>query len=147
MRGFSPLHPRDGVITSRDMFWKLAVAATVLSAAVAFAQQDEIDKVFADYQRAWTNADKDAVSKLASDDLVWITRSGRVLNKQELIQGFNPKNGTKNIRDKNVRLYGSVAVMTYAGDEGSSAIRRTIVWNKTPEGWKLVSVQATTIPQ
>lgn len=132
-------------MTSRDMTWKLAVAATFLSAA--FAQQSDIDKAFADYQRAWANADKDAVSKLASDDLVWITRSGRVLNKQELIQGFNPKNGTNNVRDKNVRLYGNVAVMTYAGDEGSGAIRRTIVWHKTPEGWKLVSVQATTIPQ
>lgn len=132
------------------MTWKFSLAATLLllSFTALFAQQGGgVDQAFADYQRAWTNADKDAVAKLASDDLVWITRSGRVLNKQELIQVFNPKNGTSNIREKIVRLYGEVAVMTYAGDEGSTAIRRTIVWNKTSQGWKLVSVQATTIPQ
>lgn len=106
-----------------------------------------IDKAFAEYERAWTNADKDLVSRLASEDLVWITRGGRALNKQEFIRVFHPKSGTKNIRDKKVRLFGDVAVMTYAGDEGSSAIRRTIVWNKTPEGWKMVSVQATVIQQ
>lgn len=127
------------------MIFKCAAIGAFLF--VAFAQQSDIDRAFADYQRAWTNADKDAVSKLASDDFVWITRSGRQMTKQEFIQVFNPKIGTANIRDKKVRLFGDVAVMTYAGDEGSSAIRRTIVWNKTPEGWKMVAVQATAIQQ
>jgi ketosteroid isomerase-like protein len=114
---------------------------------LAFAQQPDIDRAFAEYERAWSNADKDGVSRLASDDLIWITRGGRVLNKQEFIEVFNPKIGMKNIRDKKVRLFGDVAVLTYAADEGSSAIRRSIVWNKTPEGWKMVSAQATTIQQ
>ena|SRR5687768_12829556 len=125
------------------MMFKCAAIAAFF--CLAFAQQSDIDKAFAEYERAWTTADKDLVSRLASDELVWITRGGRALNKQEFIQVFNPKSRTKNVRDKKVRLFGNVAVMTYAGDEGSSAIRRTIVWNKTLEGWKMVSVQATAI--
>ena len=112
---------------------------------LAIAQQSDIDKAFADYERAWANADKQVVANLAAEDLVWITRGGRALNKQEFLQVFNPKSGTKNIRDKKVRVYGDVAVITYAADEGSSAIRRTIVWNNASAGWKIVSVQATAI--
>ena len=122
-----------------------ATAAAFLIAATALAQQSEIDQAFAGYENAWKTADKAAIAKLAADDLVWITRGGREMTKQEFIQVFNPKIGMANIRDKKVRLYGQVAVMTYAAEEGSSAIRRTIVWNKTPQGWKMVTVQATAI--
>lgn len=136
--------PLSGRI-SNDMILKCAVIGAFLSLAVT--QQSDIDKGFAEYERAWANADKNIIATLAAEDLVWITRGGKALNKQEFLQVFNPKSGTKNIRDKKVRVYGDVAVMTYAGDEGSSAVRRTIVWNKTTAGWKIVSVQATPIQQ
>jgi ketosteroid isomerase-like protein len=124
------------------MFKSLAVGALAL---VAFSQQADVENAFAEYQRIWNGADKDGIARLTSDDLVWITRGGRTLNKREFVQIFNPKSGTKNIRDMKIRLYGNVAVMTYAGEEGSSAIVRTIVWIKTPDGWKITSVQATTV--
>ena len=122
----------------------VAVAALALH---AFSQQGDLDKAFAEYQRFWQTADKDGIARLTSDDLVWITRGGRALNKQEFVQIFNPKSGTRNIRNMKIRLYGDVAVMTYAGEEGSSGILRTIVWNKTAAGWRIVSVQATALQQ
>jgi len=111
-------------------------------ACLAFARDAGIDNAFADYERAWANADKHIVARLAAEDLVWITRSGKVLNNQEFLKVFNPKSGTRNIRP-----YGNIAVMTYAGDEGSSTIRRTIVRNKTSAGWKIFTVQATPMQQ
>jgi len=127
------------------MIRKLAIF--VVFQCAVLAQQSDVEKAFAEYQQGWATADKNVMSKLAADDLVWITRSGKALSKTEFLGVFNPKSGTKNIRDLQVRVFGNVAVMTYAGDEGSSAIRRTIVWNKTGDGWKMVSVQATTILQ
>lgn len=125
------------------MIRKLAIC--VVFQCVVLAQQSDVEKAFAEYQQAWATADKNAIAKLAADDLVWITRSGKAFSKTEFLGVFNPRTGTKNIRDMQVRVFGNVAVMTYAGDEGSSAIRRTIVWNQTGEGWKMVSVQATMI--
>ena len=125
----------------------LKYAAVGILALQAFSQQGDVEKAFAEYQRIWRTADKDGIARLTSDDLVWITRGGRALNKQEFVQIFNPKSGTRNIRDMKIRFYGDVAVMTYAGEEGSSGVLRTIVWNKTPDGWRIVSVQATALQQ
>ena len=63
-----------------------------------------VEKAFAEYQQIWQTADKDGIARLTSDDLVWITRGGRALSKQEFVQIFNPKGVTKNIRDVKVRL-------------------------------------------
>lgn len=125
---------------------KLAALGLLLAASLMFAQSSEIDKAFAEFQRVWTTADKNGAAKVISDDLVWITRRGLTLNKQEVIYSLRPGGG-ENIRDKKVRLYGEVAVITYADGQGGSAGRRTLLWKKTQDGWKIVSFHTSTIQQ
>ncbi len=53
------------------------------------------------------------------------------------------------LEDKQVRVYGDTAVITFAdGDAGGSdRARRTIVWHKTRDGWKVVSFHTSPAQQ
>lgn len=128
------------------MIYKL-FAAGLLLVSLTFAQLGEIDKVFVDFQRFWTTADKNGAGKLLSEDLIWFSLRGRSLNKQEVLDTLNRRGGMEKISDKKIRLYGNVAVMTFTDGEGSSAARRTVVWAKTQDGWKIVSFHASPIQQ
>jgi hypothetical protein len=120
-------------------------ALGLLAACLTFSQSGELEKTFAEFQRVWTAADKPGAERLISDDLVYITRRGQVLSKQDVVNSMNP--GPMSIRDKKIRLYGNVAVVTYADTQGSTVSRRTVVWHKAQDGWKIVSFHTSTIQQ
>jgi ketosteroid isomerase-like protein len=121
-------------------------ALGLLVACLTFPQSGEIEQAFAEYQRVLSAADKAGAERLLSDDLVYITRRGQVISKQDVVNSMNAGPGPS-IQDKKVRLYGNVAVLTYADTQGDTASRRTIVWNKTQDGWKVVSVHTSTMQQ
>jgi ketosteroid isomerase-like protein len=118
----------------------------LLAACLTFPQSGEIEKAFAEYQRALSAADKAGAERVISDDLIYITRRGQVLSKQDVVNSMNA-GPMPSIRDQKVRLYGNVAVLTYADSEGKTASRRTVVWNKTRDGWKIVSFHTSSIQQ
>jgi ketosteroid isomerase-like protein len=128
------------------MSYKLAIAGLLLVSA-AMAQSDDLDKAFVEFQRVWAAADKNAAAKILSDDLVWISRRGRSLSRQEVLDTLSRRGGMENIRDRKVRLYGTAAVITFADGDGANTARRTVIWTKTPEGWKVVSFHASPVEQ
>lgn len=125
------------LVYSLPMTYTLATL-TLLCASLTLAQPSDIEKAFSEFQRSWTNQDRSAADKLISDDLVWISIRGRTLDKQEVLNTLTRRGGMENLQDKKVRLYGDTAVITFSDGEATRA-RRTIVWNKTRDGWKIVS--------
>ena len=92
---------------------------------------------------------RSAADKLISDDLVWVSVRGRKLDKQEVLNTWGGRGGMKTLQDKQVRVYGDTAVITFTdGDAGSAdKARRTIVWHKTQDGWKVVSFHTSQAQQ
>ena len=115
---------------------------------ICFSQANDLDNAFSELQRAWRAGDRAAAVKLFSDDISFITRSGIALNKQELVSSLKPGSGggtMEKIAEKKAKTYGDFAIISFKDGEGNSAARRTIVWQKTQEGWKVLSMQTTPI--
>jgi hypothetical protein len=118
-------------IYSLAMTYRLAATITLLSASLTLAQpSSDIEKALAEFQRSWISQDKGAASKLISDDLVWFSIRGRMLEKQEVLNTLSQRGGMEKLQDKKVRVYGDTTVITSDGEPGSLA-RRTLVWRKS----------------
>lgn len=115
----------------------------LVCASLTFAQTSDVDKAFAEFQRSWVTPDKSAADKLISDDLVWISIRGRKLDKQEVLKTWGGRGGMQTLQDKTVRVYGDAAVVTFTDGDA----RRTIVWHKSRDGWKVVSFHTSPIQQ
>jgi hypothetical protein len=95
---------------------------------------ERLDKGFEEFQKVWKTADKNGALKLISEDVTWFSVKGRSLTKPEVIETLTRRGGMDTVSDKNVRLCGNIALITF-GDGGA---RRTIAWNRTNDGWKVV---------
>ena len=93
--------------------------------------------------------DPQRLRKLLTDDFVEFGSSGRVYQKQMLIEMMaNEQHAPVLIRDFAVRRMGSeTALVTYrsVGQSGQEA-RRSSVWVKADSTWKLTFHQGTRIP-
>jgi hypothetical protein len=118
-------------------------AFMLVCASLTFAQTSDLDKAFAEFQRSWVAPDKSAADKLISDDLVWISLRGRKLEKQEVLKTWGGRGGMQTLQDKKVRVYGDAAVITFTDGDA----RRTSVWHKAQDGWKVVSFHTSQIQQ
>ena len=77
----------------------------------------------------------ECADKLISPDLVWIALRGRKLDEQEVLKPWGNRGGMETLQDKKWRVYRNAAVITFTNGDP----RRTIVWHKTQDGWKVVS--------
>src|SRR5213595_2354706 len=112
-----------------------------------FAQSSDLDKAFQEFQQAWNTSDKSAAAKLISEDVTWFSVRGRSLTRQEVLDTMTRRGGMDMVRDEKVRTYGSVAIITITDGAAGSDTRRTVVWNKMSDGWRIVAFHASMTPQ
>ena len=122
-------------------------ALALVCGCVLFAQSNDLDKAFQDFQQAWKTSDKSAAAKLISEDVTWFSVRGRSLTRQEVLDTMTRRGGMNMVRDKNVRTYGNVAIITFTDGDAGSDTRRTVVWNKMSDGWRVVAFHASMTSQ
>jgi ketosteroid isomerase-like protein len=144
-----------------------AVAALIVLAfchaawALPHREKGEIHKEIETLEQQWQQATVTnniaEMNKLLADDYVGITSNGTVENKQQALAQRSA--GTMrilkmDITDTRVRVYGDTAVVTsqaqLQGTNGTSDIsgqyRYTRVYNRRLGQWKIVSFEASRIP-
>ena len=138
---------------------KTANAATNANSATATnsATTDaDVKKLLNDVAAALAKNDADAVSKFYADDYHLVTPQGVDQTKAERLADM--KSGATKFDsfaydDINVRSYGDTAIAishvkatgTVSGQPNIRDMRATLVLRKMPDGWKVVSGQATPI--
>jgi len=133
-----------------------AVFAIVMSVA-AFSQNDDKANVLAverNAANAFTKHDVVALNSVFSDDATVISATGAVLTKQQILQAVQNINSVT-VSDMQVRIEGYTAIVTGvesetgSNDNGaySNKMRFTDVLLKSKGVWKIISSQATVIPQ
>ncbi|HVS82585.1 MAG TPA: nuclear transport factor 2 family protein [Pyrinomonadaceae bacterium] len=145
-----------------------ALTVTVLSVALGQmkthkanknnAAEQEVKQVHKERLQALVNADISKLDKIVGDDLIYISPTGKVQTKAEIVSDV--KSGALKVSsieqgDANVRIYGNTAVVTYLatakfvdnGREYNNQIRSTSVYVKRNGHWQLVSQQLTRVTQ
>ena len=127
------------------LVWAFAVYAQTSSA------QDAVHDI-EDVERKWNSAiasgDQSTYDKLLTDDFSWTFVSGRVINRQQMIETIGQVEIKE--RDKTIRVYENTAVVTGIASltaGGRPLTERFVrVWVKGTDGaWKLAYFQATEI--
>lgn len=108
------------------------------------------------YDSALIKQDLEALNRFYSDDFVYTTPEGKVLNKQEQIASVKAsevklEQGQSNL--VKVKVYGDAAVMTgnfiakgnYRGNPVSINERYTMMWVKTDTSWQITAEQSNVI--
>ncbi len=126
------------------------------SNASAATTEEDIKKIMTEIAGELAKNDSDAVAKHYTEDYILITPQGAMQTKAERLADM--KSGKSKFEsfayeDIKVRTIGDAAVATATvrakgTTEGAAVapnIRATLVFKKTPEGWKVVSGQATAI--
>ena len=132
------------------------VANSNANTAVSVNHEADVKKLMADLATVLQNNDADAAARYYSDDYHLVTPSGEVEDKAARIADM--KSGATRFEtfaydDINVRSYGDIAVAVsrvktkgkIRGQQQDREMRATLVLRKLPEGWKVVSGQATPI--
>ena len=135
----------------------LALSQTASSTDTKTAEQ-EVRQMIEQYRTALTKGDTAALQRIWADDYTFINASGVVLTKAERLA--NLKSGATNLGtiemdpDMKIRVYGgdvAIAISRvtikgqYSGKATSGQFQASIVWAKTPSGWKLVCNQITPV--
>jgi ketosteroid isomerase-like protein len=119
--------------------------------------EQEIRQMIEKYRTAILQRDIATLEKIWADDYVFVNAAGDVLTKTERLA--NVKSGATALDSINeeenvtVRVYQNSAVVTsrvtlkgqYSGQPISGEYRSTLVWVKSPGGWRLVSNQLTAL--
>jgi ketosteroid isomerase-like protein len=133
----------------------LLLAATLMYAADANPAADNAVLGAAnDFAQATLKADKAALQKLMSEDVIFSHSSGRTESKLEYIQNVvagKPKYDLLDMSDSIVRVYGKMALLrckmnvktTQNGQSTSLSLSVLMNWVKDGKGWHLVARQAT----
>jgi ketosteroid isomerase-like protein len=139
---------------------RLARLLPFLAAAAFAAAPDPADeKAVLSAEKAWAramiSADGGALDRLLSDDLSYSHSSSRTETKADVIRVIT-SGSTKyeriEFRDTRLRQYGNVMVTTEKAairttQSGALDVYVTHVWVKQKGGWRMVSRQATRLPQ
>jgi len=135
----------------------LALSQTPSSTDTKTAEQ-EVRQMIEQYRTALMKGDTAALERIWADDYTFINAKGTVLTKAERLA--NLKSGATNLGTiemdpkMKIRVYGGdVAVAInqvtlkgqYSGKATSGQFQASIVWAKTPSGWKLVCNQITPV--
>ena len=105
-----------------------------------------------DVERKWASAiargDQSTYDQLLASDFSWTFVSGRVINRQQMIESIGPVE--IEVRDKTIREYENSAVVTGIASliaRGRPLTERFVrVWVKGKDGaWQLAYFQATEI--
>lgn len=142
---------------------RLVVVASmlVISLAPALKAQsqnqsvvEELTKIKQQWSEAEMSKDIPFLNKLWTDDCIFGTSLGTVMNKQQLIaliKGTSRKVTELHSDDIHVRLYGNMAIMTdrttmrgvYQGKPYGGTYRYVRIFEKENGTWRVVLVQAT----
>ena len=152
---------RQTEIPRHDSRVMRALLLIVLGAALALAAAPNPadEKAVLAAEKAWVqamlSADGAALDRLLSDDLSYSHSSSRTETKAEVIRVIT-SGSTKyeliEFRDTRLRQYGSVMVTTEKAairtrQSGALDVYVTHIWEKQRGGWRMVSRQATRLPQ
>jgi ketosteroid isomerase-like protein len=131
------------------------LCALLLSAASATKEQDEVLAAMDAYKSAMIQRDGKTLDRLLSDDLAYTHSAGQFQNKADVIDSIVNKKTTiqrMEFSDTTVRLYGDVALVKGRVDLWHSPqviVHMNVlhVWVKRPQGWQMVSRQATKLAE
>ena len=109
------------------------------------------------FYRAIKNRDFDALASVYSDDYMLVRSDGSVLNKQEILRELRGGLAVQSIEleQKNVRIYGTTAVLTGEcktvssrdGKEMRAHFRLVAVYAQKGNRLELVHFQSTSLPE
>ena len=107
------------------------------------------------YKAAMIQRDGKALDRLLSDDLAYTHSGGQFQNKTAVIDSIINKKTTierMEFADTTVRFYGNVALVKGKVDlwhSPTTIVHMNIlhVWVKRPQGWQMVSRQATRLTE
>ena len=131
------------------------LSAVLLAAASMPKAQDEVLAAMDAYKKAMIERDGKALDRLLSDDLAYTHSGGQFQTKADVIDSIVNKKTTIEklaFSDTTVRLYGDVALVKGRVDLWHSAttiVHMNVlhVWVKRPQGWQMVSRQATKLTE
>jgi ketosteroid isomerase-like protein len=133
----------------------LALTFVCFAAEPSASVKEAVTKAEENWKAAVLKADKSALEKLVSDDLIYTHSSSKTQTKAEFIQdvtGGATVYKSIDFESGKMREYGSVVVIphnvtTVTVQTGSSHLYLTEVWAKEEGRWQMVSRQATKLPQ
>ncbi len=133
----------------------ILLCALLLAAASAPKEQDEVLAAMEAYKNALIQRDGKALDRVLSDDLAYTHSGGQFQNKADVIDSIVNKKTTierMEFSDTTVRFYGNVALVKGRVDLWHSPtviVHMNVlhVWVKRPQGWQMVSRQATKLTE
>jgi ketosteroid isomerase-like protein len=133
----------------------LFVSALLLSAATAPKAQEEVLAAMDVYKNAMIERDGKALARVLSDDLAYTHSGGQFQTKADVIDSIVNKKTTiqrMEYSDTTVRFYGDVALVKGRVDlwhSPTTIVHMNVlhVWVKRPQGWQMVSRQATKLAE
>jgi ketosteroid isomerase-like protein len=121
----------------------------------ALLNEETVIRVNSEYESSLRASDVTALQRMLAPDFLFITSSGEVRGRQELLRSYGAKEVNLKVfmsEDIRVRFYGSVGVLTAditkdgayvsgprAGTVFTGRYRFTRVYACGPQGWQLVS--------
>lgn len=90
---------------------------------------------------------KQKLNELIDDEFIEIGISGKIYNKQDVLNSLPYENARKfDVNDFNfLNLNKNIILTTYKTDENLNAALRSSIWRKSDNGWKLIFHQGTKI--
>ena len=133
------------------IFVTLLAAAMLVSAASTPKDQEDVLAAMDVYKNAMITRDGKALDRVLSSDLTYTHSGGEFQDKAAVIDSIVNKKTTierLEFSDTTVRFYGDVALVKGRVDlwhSPTNIVHMNIlhVWVKHPEGWQMVSRQAT----
>jgi ketosteroid isomerase-like protein len=131
------------------------LSTLLLPAATVPKAQDEVLAVMDVYKKAMIERDGKALDRVLSDDLAYTHSGGQFQTKADVIDSIVNKKTTiqrMEYSDTTVRFYGDVALVKGRVDLWHSPtviVHMNVlhVWVKRPQGWQMVSRQATKLAE
>ena len=133
----------------------LLLGIALLAAEAAPKEQEEVLAAMDVYKNAMIQRDRHALERVLSDDLAYTHSAGQFQNKSDVIDSIVNKKTTiqkMEFSDTTVRLYGNVALVKGRVDlwhSPTTIVHMNVlhVWVKRPQGWQMVSRQATRLSE
>jgi hypothetical protein len=133
----------------------LFLTSVLFAAGTGTRDQDEVLAAMDVYKNAMIQRDGKALDRLLSDDLAFTHSGGQFQDKAAVIDSIVNKKTTiqrMEFSDTTVRFYGNVALVKGKVDLWHSPtviVHMNVlhVWVKRPQGWQMVSRQATKLTE